>query len=270
MIVNRWKVASCLVALLAVPLFGGTFTTTLLPGLAPTASAATVFFDDFNDGSFVDGTPVTWAPQGTATLQIQGESLIVSGGGVPFASPQIPALQDVSILAQARVLEGNSVGVAGRRRDGAGIRNYFAFVEHRDTPNGPVNEAGISLGGDLNLIQTLSSAPIPFDPRQQDFNLQLDIFGNQIRYWVWLPNQPRPAAPLGMVVDNTLTAAGGVFVWAVHNDLGPSSGAFRYVHVSTTSIPEPSGTTLAAVGGGLAALSLLFGRLRFSAKFRRL
>jgi hypothetical protein len=268
MIVNRWKVVASLLVLLAITLFGGSLASSFVPGLIGTASAATVLFDEFNDGSLFDGKPVSWQAEGGATLQIQNESLIVSGGGVPFASPLIAALQDVSILVRARVLEGNAVGVAGRRRNNAAIRNYYVYVEHRDTPNGPVNEAGISLGGDLDVIQTLNSTQIPFDPRLEDFNLQLDIFGNQIRYWVWLPNQPRPIVPLGTAVDNTLTSAGGVFVFAVENELRTSRGAFRYIHVATTPIPipEPTANSLAAAGGGVLAIALLFGRRRFRHK----
>jgi hypothetical protein len=160
-------------------------------------------------------------------------------------------------------LEGEVLGFTGRRS--VGTTNYHVFVGHFETPGSPPsNDAGIGYGAN-NMTQTLTSSPIPFDPRLEDFNLQFDIIGNEIRFWVWRLNEPRPAAPLGTVVDNRLQT-GEVEVYTGSQGLSnlfTGRAAFRYVHVATTSIPEPSGTTLAAAASGVVALVYLLGRPRF-------
>jgi hypothetical protein len=263
MVLHRWKTAAGLFALFTIA-FGGL----LAAGLTNYATVSTILFDDFDDGSVLDGTPVSWRPEG-ATLEIQDDSLIVSGRNLPRTTPQIGSHTNVSIKAQARLLEGEVLGFTGRRT--VGTTNYHVFVGHFETPGSPPsNDAGIGYGGN-NTTQTLTSSPIPFDPRLEDFNLQFDIIGDEIRFWVWRLNEPRPTAPLGTVVDNRLQT-GEVEVYAGSQSLSSSftgRAAFRYVHVATTSIPEPPGTTLAAVGGGVLAVAFLFGRLRLSAKFRR-
>jgi RNA polymerase sigma factor (sigma-70 family) len=261
MIVSRWKVAVSLIVLLAITLLGGTVATTFVPGLVGTASAATLFFDDFEDGSLFDGKPVSWRAE-NAMLQIQDESLIVSGTGIPRTTPLIGSHGDVSIKARARLLEGEVIGFTGRRTPG--LTNYHLFVQHTNAPGGPVNEAGIGYGGEGG-IEALTSTPIPFDPRLEDFNMQLDIFGNEIRFWVWRLNESRPIAPLGTAVDNRLST-GEVEVYAGSqglSDLFPARAAFRYVHVADMSIPEPSGAALAAVGGVVLASGLFFRQPRF-------
>ena len=220
MIVQRWKTAVGLFALFTIA-FGGLLTA----GLTNYATASTILFDDFDDGSVLDGKPVSWRPE-VRMLQIQDESLIVSGRSLPRTTPLIGSHTNVSIKAQARLLEGELLGFTGRRT--VGTTNYHVFVGHFESPGSSSNEAGIGYGGN-NTTQTLTSTQIPFDPRAEDFNLQFDIIGNEIRFWAWCINEPRPVAPLGTVVDNRLSI-GEVELYAGSqgsSSLFTGSAAFR-------------------------------------------
>jgi hypothetical protein len=103
-------------------------------------------------------------------------------------------------------------------------------------------------------VPTLHSTQVDFDPKLEDVILQLDIIENTITYWAWPADEPRPAVPLGSVVDSTLTS-GTIFI--AGSDINLGSTAFRYVHIAnTTIIPEPSTVALAAI----APLALVFWR----------
>ncbi len=220
-------------------------------GPQPEARAGTIFIDNFDDGSLTDNKPVSWRSDQGGSIRIQDQSLILTGNSVPLAVPNTPNRPNVSIQARVRLLEGTSIGLAGRRGVPVnGRESYFAYLVR----DGATNYAGIAYGGS---VQGIDEVEVPFDVRFEDVNLQLDIFGNQIKYWAWPANQPRPAAPLGEAIDNTLTN-GSIFAFAGSDALSGAtraSGAFRYIYVSDTPIvdvPEPS----TAVLGSLGAASL--------------
>jgi hypothetical protein len=234
-------------AALAVALAFGALPASKMVGLSSAARATTIFFDDFSDGSLVDGQPVSWQGELGGSIEIQDQSLIVSGQSVPVAVPSVGLLSNVSIRTSGRLLQGEAVGVAGRWSLDQAVTNYYAYVGHFLVDGVAINRAGISLGG---VLQRLSFTELDFDPRQEDFNLQLDIFGNEIRYWAWPANEPRPDVPLGSATDDKLTS-GEVFVWAASEGLAGATtgrGAFRYVHVATTSIPKTSTFALGSLG----------------------
>jgi len=213
------------------------------------AKGQTIFFDDFEDGSITnsvpvtltDGQPVTWQGERTS-LQIQDGSLIISGSSVPLAVPSIGTLSDVSIQVQLRVLAGDGAGIGGRRTLGFPVTNYHAYIG--------TNEVGIAYGP--NGTPILHSTQVDFDAKLEDVILQLDIIGNSITYWAWPADEPRPAQPLGSVVDDTLTS-GSLFFAGAGDAFGTT--AFRYVHVATAAIPVPEPSTVALT----AIAPLVFG-----------
>lgn len=87
-----------------------------------------------------------------------------------------------------------------------------------------------------------------FNVLDEDVMLQLDAIGNSISFWAWPPNEDRPAAPLSSVLDDTYDS-GEISLWA-NDAFTPSrvEGVFRFVHVETASIPEPSSVALLAMG----------------------
>jgi hypothetical protein len=221
------------------------------------SGAATIFYDDFEDGSLVDGQPVSWTPGQDANLKIEKGSLVVTGRSVPLAVPSIDSLTDVSIQVRMRVLEGDYAGIAGRRTTGV-RRGYFTAVGEYLDQGKRKNDAFLAYAGSL---ETLHAQDVGFDPKLEDVILQLDIFGNKISYWAWPADEPRPAAPIGSVVDDVLSSvSGGIYLWASSPGLSGAltgSAAFRYVRVANAPIPEPStlGLLGLAAAGGVSRTS---------------
>jgi hypothetical protein len=214
--------------------------------------AATILFDDFEDGSFNDDSPVTWQGDLGGMLAIEDGSLIVSGFSVPLAVPEIGPSENVSIQVQMRVLEGDYAGIAGRRTTGV-RRGYFAAVGEYLNNGVPTNDVFLAYAGSLEVLH---AQDVDFDPKLEDVILQMDIFGNEITYWAWPADEGRPAEPIGKIVDDVLASvSGGIYLWASSPGLSGSltgRAAFRYVRVADIAIPEPS--SLALVGSVIAAL----------------
>jgi hypothetical protein len=255
MIVNRWKVAVGLVVLLAATLFGGTFAT----GLTNFASASTIFYDDFEDGSATDGSPVTWD---TNLQRFPFTQFNVVDGNLRVSSSQVglgvvgvrdlATLGDTSIRAQVRLESGRSDQAAALfvRGNEVDFRSYHMEIH----PDGRVFY-GIS-GSDLNVASNLR-------PTEEDVVLQRDAIGNSITGWAWRAGEPKPTTPMFSFVDDRLASGfpGGYF-YPVSLVSGDSLGTaiYRYVHVADMPIPEPSGASFAA--SGVLAIALIFGRHR--------
>jgi hypothetical protein len=153
-----------------------------------------------------------------------------------------------------RVIEGESIGIAVRFNENAVRDSYAGLVQTDGT-------AIIGIGG---VGQVLAQTAIDLDPSAEDVNIQFDVIGDQLSFWVWSVGEMRPLEPTISAVDDTISA-GQLFLWtgqAPNGALGtPMTGAFRYVQISTTSIPipEPSTATLSLLGicGLLGARSSL-------------
>ena len=81
---------------------------------AQAASAATIFFDDFNDGNAGDGMPVTWAPS-LGTWDASSGDYVATGSSPRVSLVPAHVLGDTSVRAQVRVV-GNINAVLGVRR----------------------------------------------------------------------------------------------------------------------------------------------------------
>lgn len=220
-----------------------------------TVLAKEILFDDFEDGSISDSSPVLWNAE-QSNLAVQDGSLIVSGAGVPLAVPVLGELSNVSIQVQLRILEGDYAGVSGRRISSGQHRGYFAAVgEFSD--NGQIGHDSFLAYN--NSLEILDVKNVDFNPKVEDVILQLDIIGNRVTYWAWPANGIRPDQPLGSVIDNTISS-GKIFLWASSPGLvGNKNGraAFRYVRVADAPIvPEPASLSLVAGAPFLIALYL--------------
>jgi hypothetical protein len=96
---------------------------------------------------------------------------------------------------------------------------------------------------------SLAFVPTDLDALQEDVILQFDVFGNEMRLWAWRPNEPMPLEPQLTATDDVLPMGEfGVFFDAGPDAATPGSGVFRYVHVASTHIPEPSTLAIALLG----------------------
>jgi hypothetical protein len=227
-------------------------------GVFATASASTIFIDDFSDGSVTNGTPldrdgnpVVWTPltgfdQGTGAAA-SGDYVLTTpssdGSFVSLASHG--ALSDTSVRAQMRLLNGNAAIAVFARADAAALTAY---------------QAGIStITGNAYIVRN-TPTPIPLivkpanrDITTGDIAIQLDVIGQMLQLFVWDPGTSKPDQPFIEIQDSTLNL--GVTGVLLDSD-GPATGVFRYVQVADTPIPEPS-TMLLVLVGSFSAILLL-------------
>jgi hypothetical protein len=206
------------------------------------ARAETVFYDDFEDGSATDGSPETWvtiANWPNTTFNVLGGNLTV---GVSVPNPDrngvvgVPAktLGNTSIRAQVR-FEGES-----NPDEGSGVFVRGDLVSYQAHSFEIASDGGLWFGTTGSPLQRIDSI---LRPRQEDVILQLDAIGDAINAWAWRAGDPMPATPAFSRITSQLPSGiAGVYKSASLSSQGTSTGTaiFRYVHVSNTSIPEPS------------------------------
>lgn len=220
--------------------------------------AETVFLDDFSDGSATDGNPARWEAF-YSTLNATSGDVVLSGGNrplgwLPYAiatnlgNGQNPKFADTSIRTQLRLIRGSALGF-GVRLDGSHwerANGYYAYLDENMRA-----EIGVS-GGDGVSRGTLLT---DLNPKEEDVVMQLDAIGNAIDFRVWRPNESMPTEPLLSFTDGSIRS-GNVFLWVDNYGGSPDADAlFRYVHVATTPIPEPSSTMLAGLAFAAALVS---------------
>ena len=204
---------------------------------AQAASAATIFFDDFNDGNAGDGTPVTWVP-GSGTWNASSGDYVATGS-IPRVSRVLAhVLGDTSARTQARVVGNVAANLAIRR---PGVDDGYGGVIR---PDGSMTIAR-SDGGNINH---LASAVVPFNPVAQDVMLQFDAFGNKLSLWAWPVGEPMPKEPQVVVFDNTYAEGPAGLISSSAAGRPSDSTTYRFIHVADTHIPEPSTCVLTSMG----------------------
>ena len=215
------------------------------------ASGATVFFDDFSDGSATNntpldrnGSPVIWTPlagfnQGTGVASSGDYVLTTTSDDGAFASltSHMP-LSDTSVRAQMRLLNGTAAIAVFARADMAALTAYQAGIN--------------TVTGNAYIVRN-TPTPIPLivkpagvDVMSGDVAIQFDAIGETLRLFVWNPGTPKPTQPFIEIQDGTLgTGVTGVLL---DSGGGSGSGVFRFVHVADASIPEPQTALLFAFG----------------------
>jgi hypothetical protein len=207
--------------------------------LVPVAHAAG-WFDDFNDGNAEDGNPVTWtyneagATPGMYTAVSGDYSLSAPGTGtdndnliasvnVSFGSTYMRT-QTVIVPDElvSPIPEGNPGFVA--RWNPSTLSGYALYLDH---------------GGQYALLRVDGGAPSvldildPFELNSStDVILELNIVGDQLSAYAWLPGEEKPAAPLLSGIDSTYASgrAGILF----NEDDDSSAGVFRWVAAQDT------------------------------------
>ena len=205
--------------------------------LAVPSHAGTIFYDDFEDGDHLDGSPVSWdftdGDPDDEEMVVDGSLVLTSTGietlySVNWAGVDLD-LADVSIRAQGRAGHPIDVIAVNARGNPVTEEAYYVRVGHAEGWDTPV--LGVSVSPASIWI------PTDLDPYQEDVVLQLDVFGNQISAWAWRPGEDMPDAPLIATTDNSFTS-GGVSLSVWNNPLvdEPVEAIFRYVHVADVHI----------------------------------
>lgn len=265
MLITRCKTIVCLFLIVAASMFGGALAPGLIPELTPTATAATKFIDDFNDGNAADADPVTWSPlyPNDGTYDASSGDYVLSpntGNDILVAVP-VPNLNlgDTSIRVQIR-----ADGVFDNTPEGIGV------LVRSDVSQVSTYAAGIGVDGVVYVGNIPPHAPFQlYDkiatdlrPTEEDVVLQFDAIGDTLSVFAWRPRESKPTQPLVQVTAAEYDS--GTIGLFYDPPLGNGSATFRYVHVADTPIvPEPGSRALCAIGGGLLVGGLLFGpRLR--------
>lgn len=262
---------------MATRTFSMAFTLALL--FQATAAASTFFYDDFEDGSVVDGSPVTWnetyPPWNTGTREVIDGSYVLTPGFDAIRSnywendSNVEGLvfRDFSIRTQARVLgteNGVAIGFNARDThpqspDGQTGRNIYAWL-------GTDGSMEIGLGVNNATASILATLQSNLRPTDEDVILRMDVFGESVKLWAWPADDARPTSPQLAVnlpgrPPTPFNTAGQVGIWNGQVDVDLSDTmvpvAFRYVEV----VPEPSTLPMAALAAaGLVVVRFARGR----------
>ena len=235
--------------------------TVLFASLALQASAETVFFDDFSDGSVTndvpedrDGNPVIWTeiPTRDGYDATSGDYVLTPTIDNDDMSSTVVdiTLRDTSIRTQVRTsMADGGVFVVARVQDPLAFRpgstGYFGGIEYRPSLGGTVLYLGRANGDGSNTFFGGTPPLVPFDVRAEDAVLQLDVIGNELKLWGWKAGDPMPNQPQSTATDSTFSE-GTMRIVSDAQNLNIST--FRYVHVADMHIPEPTTTLLAMFG----------------------
>ena len=149
--------------------------------------------------------------------------------------------------SQVRLPKSDWIGLAARW-DSSLDKSYSGFLSS--------STAFIGIGGGGATI--LAQTAVDFDVSEEDVLIQLDVFEDTITFWAWPADEQMPDEPT-LTAEGQSVASGRIFLWAGQSTVGPAlpvEGAFRFVHLATASIPEPSSTFLVVLGWiGVVAIS---------------
>ena len=205
-------------------------------GLCQQMPAATVFYDDFDDGNAADGTPVTWVVQGAwpfGTFNVADGDLRVTAtqsGSPAVIGVSALTLGDASIRAQVR-LEGTSdesVAVFLRGAESGGVGKSHA----------------IEIAADGGLWVGVANEFVPMNsdlrPTEEEIILQIDAIGDTISYWAWRASEGMPTEPVREYTNNELSLGIPGVYYAISSppQVNPGIAVYRYVHVADSPIPE--------------------------------
>jgi hypothetical protein len=231
------------------------------------AAQAQFFYDDFEDGSATDGSPVTWVPEvppwPVGEQRVEAGSLILTPARDEFPNSgfyetdwEVEGDRPADLVLRAQVRALGSTEVA------------FHSIYARDTTSvdvrqGVYTSALVTTGGYLALIvgenlnnTFLSEGTFPdLTTRTHDVNLELRLLGQDLEVFAWRVGDPRPTTPrlsaLSPLENVTMGRVGLAF--AHEDDVPTISGAFRFFEVAP--IPEPNTLTTATLC--LACLGIL-------------
>ena len=238
---------------------------------ASTADAGTLFLDRFDDMSIDDGDPVTWvsSPFNDGNYDASSGDLVIKpsvktkldGTSLGVGVRDAVAL-DMSIQAQVLIEDvGDGAWIAGRNSSANFVNGYAAVVGYDPAFGGSflsvfrVDGTTIDQMKFFPAVDGGSVADLQHDVRDVDTVVQLDVFGDEILAWAWAVGEQKPDLPQFKISDAIYSEPGfpavGLSMTQPAGNPSNHGAIFRYVHVSTQSIPEPSTGGLAMLSGWL-------------------
>lgn len=224
--------------------------------LLAAAFAATVqgktLLEDFEDGSYTDGTPASWtryaAPFDRGEVIIQNGSLVITPptSGTPHpADPQAwetdvylqgSLYHDVNILTQVRALSNapTAIGINAIDMDAVNYPNgsgvYALLV---NDGNKKYLELTYGVGTSSGLI---GQTPTNLDLFNKEVNMRLIIDGPQVAFTAWElgTSEPKPQL-VGTLPLSLQNHQGYMGLYSIGRGT-PAPAAFRYVAI----VPEPT------------------------------
>lgn len=206
----------------------------------PSVSQAVGWFDDFTDGSAVDGSPLTWTynevglTPGIYSATTGDFSLSAPGGGSDDnLGASIDATFDNStyIRAQAFVQAapgqpgtGGNVGVLARFNPGS-LSGYAAILDH--------NQLFSLLRLDFGTPTVLASGTVAGVDAATDALIELNVVGSQLDLYLWKPGTPKPATPTASASDTVYASGRAGILYNEDND--NTAGVFRFVAAKDAS-----------------------------------
>jgi len=222
--------------------------------------------DNFDDGDIADGMPATW---NTDIYKINRRYDASSGDFVierlydpdpdrtiAYAELFDTLVSDVSFRTQAHMLERREQGATGDLLepaisiavrvcwphivhvcgDGLGDINDSDYVYIDFRHYGDAHTAQSAAFGEPEGGERIEATGIL--PEDEDVVMQVDAFGDDIKFWVWRPGERQPTEPLihYTSADEPRTDPGGIQFGSVE-----SQSVFRYVHVSDSPIVDLPG-----------------------------
>jgi len=188
--------------------------------------------------------PVTWTPQ-LGTWDASSGDYIASGVSPKITVAPGHILGDTSVRSRVRA-EGN-VGVCLGVRRGPGPVGYAGCL----LPDGRLGFNRVD-GAPTPVL--LGFSTVPLNVAEHDVMLQIDAIGSELSIWAWPVGEAIPTEPHFTVSDSTYAMGSVGLIVSLAGSTAPFPGAYRFVHVANTHIPEPSTLLLTS----LAFLVALF------------
>jgi RNA polymerase sigma factor (sigma-70 family) len=255
-----------IVALAIIVVLGaGSTPASKIVGFVSQARAGQLFIDDFEDGSILDGNPVSWRQEGPPFDQ---GIVVVQNGDLSITPPNTLPFPFVDVNLRVDGLIFGDVSLRTRLR-ALGSGAFSAGINARnnfDLQNGLIGswttaqirqDGRLVIGAALNdQITELAAAPSQLNPTLYDVNLQFDVIGRTATLTAWRDGTPMPGAPqLTAALPNHVADQGAVGVFNAQSLQQNPKFAVAFRHFQL--VPEPSSVTLGSLSG-IALASFAF------------
>jgi hypothetical protein len=206
--------------------------------LLPSAASAASWFDDFADGSALDGQPVAWTYNEIGLTPgnydaTTGDFILSAPGGTSddnlIASVNL-SLANSYVRTQARVQPGPGLGEVGgnvglvARYNPGSLSGYAAILDD--------NQQFALLRLDFGTPTVLAGAPDVGVDAASDVLIELNIVGSQLDLYLWKPGTPKPTTPTASAIDATYAAGRAGILYNEDDD--NTAGVFRFAAAQET------------------------------------
>ena len=205
--------------------------------------AETLYYEDFSKGhDTLRPWQSVWQSRGTATA----DGLLYRGNGAMMITrnPAVQDLSSVSIRSQVS-FDGTNAGGIGLLSNGDPIN----LTAYQAGINPIANRLYIGANVDGAYRGLIVEEDVEFDLQSgEEVVLQFDVDGNELALWAWRPGEPMPDEPRLTYIDEEIEFGPGVPGVLFDARGTDSTATYRYIHVASRSIPEPSSPILGGFG----------------------